>query len=129
MHILLIEPDKLLARSYRQALEGVGHSVALSPTAQAAIHLADQQRPDLVILEIQLVSHSGIEFLYEFRSYTDWQTIPVIALSQIPPAEFMGSWQILQAELGVTAYYYKPHISLAKLVSIVTAINFKTETK
>jgi len=125
MHILLIEPDRLLARSYQQALEQAGYSVATGPTAQVAIHAADTQRPDIVILEIQLVSHSGIEFLYEFRSYADWQHIPVIVLSQVPPAEFSDSWAILKDELGVAAYYYKPHTSLTQLLRAVNAV---TET-
>ncbi len=119
MRILLVEPDKLLARTYKQALESAGHEVMVDGTAQGAVHAADEQAPDLVLLEMQLVSHSGVEFLYEFRSYSDWQDIPVIVLSQVPPAEFLGSWDLLQRELGVKKYLYKPHTSLKKLLRTV----------
>ncbi len=118
--ILLLEPDRLLAQTYRQALMVAGHSVVPCASAQAAILAADQQMPDLVLLELQLIEHSGIEFLYEFRSYLDWQHIPVLLHSQVPAAEFSGNWQMLRDELGVTAYLYKPATSLRQLLSAVT---------
>jgi DNA-binding response OmpR family regulator len=118
-NILLIEPDAVLARTYVQALERAGHTVALAHGAQAAINAADATRPDLVLLELQLVAHSGIEFLYEFRSYADWLNIPVIILSNVPPAEFRDSARVLKAQLGVVAYYYKPHVTLQNLLHIV----------
>src|SRR6267142_5468877 len=113
--ILLIEPDRVLADTYRQALTADGHQVTTVSGAQAAISAADDAKPDLVVLELQLVEHSGIEFLYEFRSYTDWQTVPVIVQTQVPPGEFQDSWPLLQQELGVQVYLYKPQTSLKRL--------------
>jgi len=125
MKILLVEPDRLLARSYTQALQRAGHEVVVAVTAQTAIFEADTTAPDMVILELQLTRHSGIEFLYEFRTYSDWQNIPVIVVSHVPPTEFTDSWEILQNELGIVAYHYKPSVSLTKLVQIVNETNGK----
>ncbi len=119
--LLLVEPDRLLAETYHQALTVAGYQVAAANSAQAAILAADQGRPELVILELQLVEHSGIEFLYEFRSYPEWQAIPVIIQTQVPVAEFQPSWRLLTEELGVRAYLYKPQTSLRQLVAVVTA--------
>ncbi|HEY5442044.1 MAG TPA: response regulator [Candidatus Saccharimonadales bacterium] len=120
--ILLIEPDRRLGETYTQALTADGHQVVTVPGAQAAITAADAARPDIVIIELQLVEHSGIEFLYEFRSYIDWQTIPVIIHSQVPPAEFSDSRQLLETELGVHTYLYKPRTSLRQLLAQVQAL-------
>ena len=117
--ILLIEPDRLLAETYLMALAGAGHSVGVCSGAQAGIMVADQARPDLVVLELQLTTHSGIEFLYEFRSYADWQSIPVLIHSQVPRGEFAHNWEILTGELGVVDYLYKPDTSLRELVRAV----------
>lgn len=117
--ILLIEPDRLLALTYRQALSQAGHQVLSCPGAQAGITAADKIQPELIILELQLVEHSGIEFLYEFRSYPEWQTIPVLIHTNVPPAEFNGSWDILGRELGIETYLYKPRTSLKQLISTV----------
>lgn len=117
--ILLIEPDRLLAESYVQALMAAGHEVNAASSAQAAILAADAIKPDLVVLELQLVEHSGIEFLYEFRSYPDWQDVPVLLHTVVPPAEFNGSGSLLQSDLGVLEYLYKPQTSLKQLITSI----------
>lgn len=118
-NILLIEPDTRLAHTYAAALHGAGYKVRAATTAQNGIFAADTHTPDLIILELQLVSHSGIEFLYELRSYPEWQGIPVIVLSHVPPAEFLDSWDLLQTGLGVAKYVYKPRTTLTKLLQTV----------
>jgi DNA-binding response OmpR family regulator len=118
--ILLIEPDRVLAKTYAETLIAAGYHVMAAATAQSAIMLADSIRPDLVILELQLVEHSGIEFLYEFRSYGDWQHIPVLVHSHVPPAEFNDAAEQMKTELGVYAYLYKPHTSLRELLATVS---------
>jgi len=118
--ILLIEPDRVLAEIYKRALEADGHtSVTTVNSAQTAITAADQHRPDLVILELQLIEHSGVEFLYEFRSYPEWQGVPVLVQTMVPFNEFRDNWHLLQDELGVGAYLYKPHTSLRQLQTYV----------
>ncbi len=118
-NILLIEPDRVLAKTYHQALSGAGHTVAVAASAQAAISAADATQPDIVVLELQLIEHSGIEFLYEFRSYQDWQNIPVILQTQVPPGEFSASRQLLSQQFGIAAYLYKPYSTLSDLIDHV----------
>lgn len=120
--ILLIEPDRVLARTYRSLLENKGYSVQVSYSAQEAINLADKTTPDLIIVEVQLISHSGIEFLYELRSYPEWQRIPVIILSIIPRQEFEDNWDLLKSELNVASYLYKPSTDLKDLAVEVSKI-------
>jgi DNA-binding response OmpR family regulator len=121
--VLLVEPDRMLADIYLEALADSGFDVMYAPNAQGGIIVADAVKPDLIILELQLVEHSGIEFLYELRSYGDWQHIPVIINSIVPPAEFNGSHNLLKKELGVTNYLYKPDSSLKELVSLVKQVD------
>lgn len=118
-HILLVEPDRILAETYGQVLKSAGHKVVPCASAQAAILAADQRKPDLVIIELQLIEHSGIEFLYEFRSYSEWQSIPVVVQSQVPATEFALNKRLLKDELGVCAYLYKPLTSLQQLLKTV----------
>ncbi len=121
-NILLIEPDRQLASTYAHALTQAAHTVQVSATAQDAIQSADETQPDLVLLELQLVAHGGVEFLYEFRSYADWQNIPVVILSYVPPGEFHKSASTLTKQLGVSAYCYKPRTSLKKLLQTVEGV-------
>jgi DNA-binding response OmpR family regulator len=125
-NILLIEPDKVLARTYSSALESSGLRVQTASNAQDAIHSADDIPPDLIVLELQLVGHSGIEFLYEFRSYPEWQDVPVILFTTVPVHEFEDNWKLLCRELGVHKYLYKPLTSLSKLISVANDLVIKT---
>lgn len=118
--ILLVEPNKLFAQTIQKSLAKSGYKVRLATGASAAIASADEQKPDLVVLEIQLAKHNGIEFLYEFRSYPDWQGVPVIIYSQIPPSRF----KLMQKELtllGIYSYFDKTKTSLARLLAAVAS--------
>jgi DNA-binding response OmpR family regulator len=117
--LLVLEPDVRLAALYAEMLRSRQHQVATAVTAQDAILAADAVTPDLVLLELQLTAHSGIEFLYELRSYPDWRRVPVIIISNVPPAEFANSRQLLHGRLGVVAYHYKPRTSLQVLLHAV----------
>lgn len=121
MQILLLEPDVRLGQTYAEALRSQQHSVVVCTNAQDAVCAADLQQPELVIMEIQLTKHSGIEFLYEFRSYPDWQSIPVVIVSRVPAHELAGSTDTLHGRLGVRAYHYKPQTSLRTLLQAVEA--------
>lgn len=117
--ILMLEPDAILADTYQRAFEHDGHTVRRSVSAQDAVYQVDERQPDVIIVEMQLVAHSGIEFLYELRSYPEWQHIPVLIHSIIPPTEFQASRQLLSGILGVRNYLYKPQTSLPKLLSAI----------
>ena len=121
-NILLIEPDRVMGKTVTSALNSKGYSVRHVYDAQAAIVEADDNCPILVICEIQLIGHSGIEFLYEFRSYTDWQTVPVIIYSSVPPTEFASSSNGLAIELGVSRYLYKPTTNMSQLLREVDGL-------
>lgn len=125
MYILLIEPDKILAGIYAQALQKAGHTVVSAPDAQSAITSADNNTPDVIVLELQLASHNGVEFLYEFRSYPEWQDIPAIVLSIVPRPSFNSK---LQKQLGVIAYHYKPHTTLQNLLTTLENVSHLATT-
>ena len=120
MIILLIEPDIQLGQIYSKALQRAGHSLHWQRDAQSAIEIADTVKPDLVVLEIQLARHNGIEFLYEFRSYPDWQQTPIIL--NINAHELPADKHLLD-KLGIRDILYKPQTKLADLVASVERLH------
>lgn len=119
MRILLIEPDTVLASTYKQALEFAGHVVDHALSGQGAVGLADETVPELVILEMQLPAQNGIAFLQEFRSYVEWQQIPVLLHTYVTPQGLEQIAETLEREYGVVGWLYKPQTSLQQLVSTV----------
>lgn len=118
MNILLIEPDSVLGRTTKSALEAAGWMVGWERSAQKALDHLEDKIPDLIVLELQLGLHNGIEFLYEIRSYIEWQNLPVIVYSINPKVQdvmFTGAFE----QLGVKATLYKPSCTIAKLVTAI----------
>lgn len=113
-HILLIEPDRLLAANISEYLQFKGHRISWRSDAQAAINSSEENAPELVILELQLGSHSGLDFIYEFRSYSDWQSIPIIVFSNLPSSEIASNSTYLD-QLEIVNYHFKPQTSLERL--------------
>ena len=116
--VLVVEPDKLLASTYRRAMEDSGITSEWQSSAQDAIDSIDKSKPKLIILELQLHVHNGIEFLHELRSYPDWQMIPIILLTLVPEHE-LGLSEDSKKQLNIVGYHYKPHTSLEQLVEFV----------
>ena len=120
-NILVIEPDRILAKTISDYISSNGHIVNTVAGAQDAVSSVDNLLPDIIILEIVLTSHNGIEFLYELRSYPDWQTIPVVIYSRIDRHE-LGITTKLRSDLNIEEILYKPDTSMKKLLDIIEDI-------
>jgi CheY-like chemotaxis protein len=72
-----------------------------------------------VIMEVQLPEHNGIEFLQEFRSYPEWQAVPVVINTSLAPAMMRPYLPALAGDLGVHTVLYKPMATLADLLRVV----------
>jgi len=113
--ILLIESDKLLADNLRDFLEAAGHSSHWQVEPQAALDAVDSFKPNLIIMDLLLASRSGTEFLYELRSYPDWESLPVIIYSSLADGE-LGQWLPQGLEhLDIAAYHPKTAAGLGEL--------------
>jgi DNA-binding response OmpR family regulator len=112
--VMLLETDSLLARSLCQYLEACGHSLDWQVDPQEAIISIDVQPADIVILDLVLAGRSGVEFLYELRSYPDWLGLPVIIYTGIPQRE-VGSSLAGFDQLNIRAYHHKHQTNLADL--------------
>jgi len=115
--VLIVEPSKDLALIIAQALARHERSSVIAQTAQAGIEQADQKPPRLIILELLMPKHNGLEFIHELRSYPEWQPIPIIIYSQMPPEDLNTTEEILK-DMGIVAHLYKPTASLEQLVKI-----------
>jgi CheY-like chemotaxis protein len=122
MRVLVVEPDKILAKTYVQQFLLAGLDVTLARDGQTAVQYIDELKPDVLMVEMQLGAHSGIEFLHELRSYEDWADIPVIVNSSVPKEAFgvsEAAWQ----RLGVVRYFYKSKTSAKQLIGEILSLD------
>jgi DNA-binding response OmpR family regulator len=99
--ILMVDDDDLLRRSLAFSLEQAGFQVDTSASAEDALAMVAQRRPDLILLDIMLPGIDGVTALRRFR---DDFSLPVIFLS----ARRRELDQILGLELGAEDYITKP---------------------
>jgi DNA-binding response OmpR family regulator len=122
VNILLVEPDRILGEATKVALEAAGYSVVRKRSAQTALDTLDDSLasglPGLIILELQLGIHNGVEFLYEVNSYPEWQHIPIIVHTINAKAQDEIFSEPL-SQLKVKAVLYKPRTTTAKLMKVV----------
>ena len=114
MRVLILEPDKQLAQIISKYLKGIGLKVDVANSAEQAISLADNHRPDLVCLELIMDGHNGLEFIYEFKSYQDWLDVPIVIYSEFSSEELAVNPKLLRL-MDVKDHLYKPTSSLEEL--------------
>lgn len=72
-----------------------------------ALKYLDQEKPDLILLDIQMAQKDGIQTLKEIRSMKDQEDIPVIMLTGVEDKDFV----LASAKLGICDYILKPFSS------------------
>jgi DNA-binding response OmpR family regulator len=121
-HILLVDDDALLRRSLALNLEDAGYRASASATAEEALDLATQDRPDLILLDIGLPGMDGLDALRLFQSRIG---VPVIFLT----ARRRELDEILGLELGADDYITKPFDKDVLLARIKTVLRRVARTE
>lgn len=112
-HILHVDDcaddRELFARAFVESgcagiLQSVGSTVDGMFFLRKVGAFHDAQRPQLIVLDLNLPNFDGIGFLELLRRHTDFKTIPVIVLSG---SESHADMQRCR-ELGVVDYLVKP---------------------
>lgn len=118
--ILLVEDDPWLAQLYQDILQS--HElceVQIAFSADAALEALDAKHNfQLILLDMFLPIHNGVEFLHEYASYADINHIPVIVLSSVFQHDLKMSQQRWK-HYGVERYLYKPLTKPADLMAAV----------
>ncbi|MBB1200132.1 two-component system response regulator KdpE [Enterobacteriaceae bacterium 89] len=101
INVLIVEDEQAIRRFVRSALEGDGLRVFEADTLQRGLLEAATRKPDLVILDLGLPDGDGIEFIRDFRQ---WSQVPVIVLS----ARVEETDKITALDAGADDYLSKP---------------------
>jgi CheY-like chemotaxis protein len=81
--ILLIEDSKTIRRENESALQNAGYEVICAEDGESALQMAQEQHPDLVLLDMILPRMSGPEVLKHLKSDPATVEIPVVVLSSL----------------------------------------------
>ena len=95
MRILAVDDDPQALRYVRDALAKAGYTPVVTGDPEEALRLVDEEKPDLVLLDLMLPGADGIELMQDILEAAD---VPVIFLSAYGQDELiarafdMGGW-------------------------------------
>ena len=115
MRIAVIEDNQALAGAVAAALSDEGHGVDVIADGEAASLFLAGEKPDLVILDINLPGKSGLEILSELRARGS--SLPVIMLT----AQAQTKDRVAGLDRGADDYLVKP-FDIAELLARVRAL-------
>jgi len=83
VRILLVEDSKPLRRENEGALQRAGYEVICAEDGEAALEMAQEGHPDLILLDMILPKMTGPEVLRHLKSEAKTKDIPVVVLSSL----------------------------------------------
>ncbi len=112
--VLVIDDDPDILELIQIVLEDEGHEVTTLPSGDRAVDVVREAAPDLVLLDIVMRTHHGMEVLAELRKAAP--TLPVVLLSGAV-SQVADMPEIARA-LGAHAFVEKP-FDAQQLVELV----------
>jgi two-component system, OmpR family, response regulator RegX3 len=112
--VLLVDDEEPLRASLTFTLRKEGYEVTCAADGPSALALAEQQAPDVVVLDLMLPGLDGIEVARRLRSRSD---VPIVMLT----AKDQESDKVLGLEIGADDYVTKP-FSTRELVARIKSV-------
>lgn len=116
-YILIAEDEPAQAELLRFNIEAAGFRTDVAPDGEEALLLAQENPPDLIVLDWMLPEVSGIEVCRRLRRIEDIKHIPIIMLT----ARGEESDKVRGFETGADDYVIKPY-SPSELIARIKAI-------
>lgn len=85
--ILVVDDEEPVVDLLTDILEDQGYQVLTAYNGRAALQLAQEQRPDLVISDVMMPYVDGIELTRRLRASNDTHHVPVILMSAAMPPD------------------------------------------
>lgn len=113
IHIMVVDDDPDLLEMVQEALEVEGYSVITADNGQTALEKIDQEKPNLVLLDIKMPVLDGYQVLQQIRIKSN---IPVIMLTGVQEPNSVSQ----SLDLGADDYIKKP-FSVQELMAHIRA--------
>ncbi len=118
MKILLIEDERSIAGMYEAKLTQEGFTVRLAYDGESGLASAQEERPDLIFLDIIMPKMNGLDVLKSLKDDPKTKSIPVYLLTNIP--EELNKAKA--AELGAAGYLFKAETEPRALAQLVHSL-------
>jgi CheY-like chemotaxis protein len=112
--ILIAEDNELNIDTIASYLNAKGYRTIWADNGAEAISMTKSERPDLILMDIQMPEMNGITAIEQIRSDENFRTLPIVALTALA----MDGDRDRCLEAGANEYISKP-VKLKQLVTII----------
>ena len=112
--ILAVDDQEDNRRILRDLLTSVGYEVIEAVTGEEAVTLAEKQRPDLILMDIQLPGIDGYEATRRIKANPTLRAIPLIVVTSYA----LSGDDAKAMAAGADAYVSKPFSPRALLAKV-----------
>ncbi len=115
--ILIVEDNEENRDVLSRRLERRGYSVVIAVDGRAGVTMAEDERPDLILMDLNLPDVDGWEATRQLKANAQTATIPVIALT----AHAVAGDQQRALQAGCDDYHSKP-VEFSRLLEQIEAL-------
>jgi two-component system, cell cycle response regulator DivK len=112
--IMVVEDYDDTRMLLKVGLEGLGYSVLEAANGQEAVDIASRERPDLILMDLDLPILDGIAATQCIRQQAELEKVPIVAVTAYP----MSYTHVKAFAKGCDEYMAKP-IDMAELALLV----------
>ena len=112
--LLVVDDESDIISLLRLILEAEGYQVVSAQTGDEALHLAELEAPDLVLLDLMMPGKSGLEVCKYLRNQPRTRNTPVIVFSALG----RDVDKKLTSEAGANAHLVKPFNNIGLLTEV-----------
>lgn len=116
--IVIVEDNTAIADIYKTRLELLGYTVFIGYNGITGLYFIQNEKPDLVLLDLMVPDIAGDEILRKMRASTWGQKIPVYIVSNLSETEAPAGLR----ELGIAGYAVKANLQDDQIDQIVNSI-------
>lgn len=103
--ILIVDDDQDILTAIQQAMESSGASCQTASDGNQAVEMAEQNQPDLIVLDAMLPKRSGFLVMEKLRSSMTPESRPKVIMITGNPGRRHQEWA---TSLGANAFINKP---------------------
>jgi len=115
LKVLLVDDEMLIRYSLQRLLKREGFSIITAETGREALRQFDQEKPDIVILDVRLPDTSGLTLLKTIKEISP--SVTVVMVTACP--DIQSSVEAMK--MGAFDYLDKP-IDIEKLINILNTL-------
>ena len=112
--IMVVEDYDDTRQLLKVGLEQLGYSVLEAINGQEAVDIAERERPDLILMDLDLPILDGIAATQRIRQHAELEHVPIVAVTAYP----MSYTHVKAFAKGCNEYMPKP-IDMTKLANLV----------